>query len=84
MILNSELLAFTSYFFSGWAFLCSLCRKIVAIAGKKNYPWIMVSFEKIENVARKIGEQTKAQAVVLFSSYARNQAGMHSDVDLTF
>ena len=42
----------------------------------------MVSFEKIENVARKIGEQTKAQAVVLFGSYARNQAGMQSDVDL--
>jgi predicted nucleotidyltransferase len=41
----------------------------------------MVSFEKIENVAGKIGEQTKAQAVVLFGSHARNQAGMHSDVD---
>ncbi len=35
----------------------------------------MVSFEKIENVTREIGEQTKAQAVVLFGSYARNQAG---------
>ena len=63
-------------------FLCSLCRKIVAIGCNKNYPWIMVSFEKIESVARKIGEQTKAQAVVLFDSYALNQAGMHSDVDL--
>ena len=43
----------------------------------------MVSFEKIENVARKIGDQTKAQAVILFSSHARNQAGMNSNVDLT-
>jgi len=58
-------------------------RKIVARAGNKNCSRTMVSFEKIENVARKIGEQTKAQAVVLFGSCARNQAGMHSDVDLT-
>jgi predicted nucleotidyltransferase len=50
--------------------------------GNENYPWIMVSFEKIEDVAKKIGEQTKAQAVVLFGSHARSQAGMHSDVDL--
>lgn len=42
----------------------------------------MVSFEKIESVARKIGEQTKAQAVVLFGSHARKQASTESDVDL--
>jgi predicted nucleotidyltransferase len=42
----------------------------------------MVSFEKIENVARKIGDQTKAQAVILFGSYARSHASINSDVDL--
>jgi predicted nucleotidyltransferase len=42
----------------------------------------MVSFNEIENVARKIGEQISAKAVILFGSYARNQAGRHSDVDL--
>jgi hypothetical protein len=34
------------------------------------------------SLCRKIGEQTKAQAVVLFGSHTRNQAGMHSNVDL--
>ena len=42
----------------------------------------MVAFNEIEDVARKIGEQTKARAVVLFGSHARNQAGKDSDVDL--
>jgi predicted nucleotidyltransferase len=42
----------------------------------------MVAFNEIENVARRIGEQTHAKAVVLFGSHARNQAGTHSDVDL--
>jgi len=42
----------------------------------------MVSFNEIKNVARKIGEQINARAVILFGSYARNQPGKHSDVDL--
>jgi predicted nucleotidyltransferase len=42
----------------------------------------MVSFNDIESVAKKIGEQANAKAVILFGSYARNQPGKHSDVDL--
>jgi len=42
----------------------------------------MVSFNEIENVAKKIGQEINAEAVILFGSYARNQAGKHSDVDL--
>ena len=42
----------------------------------------MVGFNEIENVARKIGQQIHAKAVILFGSYARNQPGKHSDVDL--
>jgi len=42
----------------------------------------MVRFNDIENVARRIGKQTEAQAVILFGSHARDQAGTHSDVDL--
>jgi len=42
----------------------------------------MVSFNEIKNVARRIGEQINARAVILFGSYARNQPGKHSDVDL--
>ena len=48
----------------------------------KDYDPVMVAFNEIENVARRIGEQTQAKAVVLFGSHARNQAGTHSDVDL--
>ena len=43
---------------------------------------IMVGFNEIENVARKIGQQIQAEAVILFGSYARKQPGKHSDVDL--
>jgi len=42
----------------------------------------MVSLNDIENVAGKIGEKINAKAVILFGSYARNQPGKHSDVDL--
>ncbi len=42
----------------------------------------MVAFNEIEKVARRIGEHTQAQAVVLFGSHARGQAGADSDVDL--
>ncbi len=42
----------------------------------------MVAFNEIEKVAREIGEQAKAKAVVLFGSHARGQAGKDSDVDL--
>ncbi len=50
--------------------------------GRKTYHLVMVAFNEIENVARRIGEKTHAKAVVLFGSHARNQAGAHSDVDL--
>jgi predicted nucleotidyltransferase len=56
--------------------------KIVAAGGQKSYHPIMVAFNEIENVARRIGEQTQAKAVVLFGSHARDQAGANSDVDL--
>ena len=42
----------------------------------------MVAFNEIERVARRIGEQAGARAVVLFGSHARGQAGVDSDVDL--
>jgi len=42
----------------------------------------MVAFNEIEEVAKKIGERTKAKSVVLFGSHARGQAGTNSDVDL--
>jgi len=42
----------------------------------------MVSFNEIESVAGKIGEKINAKAVILFGSYARNEPGKHSDVDL--
>jgi len=42
----------------------------------------MVAFSEIKEVARRIGQETGAEAVVLFGSHARGQAGMHSDVDL--
>jgi len=47
-----------------------------------HYHSAMVAFNEIEAVARKIAEQTKAKAVVLFGSHARGQAGKDSDVDL--
>ncbi len=56
--------------------------KIVATGGQKNYHSIMVAFNEIENVARRIGDKTNAKAVVLFGSHARNQAQENSDVDL--
>jgi len=56
--------------------------KTVAITDKVNYHQVMVSFNEIENAARKIGQHIHAKAVILFGSYARNQPGKHSDVDL--
>jgi predicted nucleotidyltransferase len=47
----------------------------------ENYHQAMVSFNDIENVARTIGKQINAKAVILFGSYARKQPGKHSDVD---
>ena len=57
-------------------------QKKVARTGKDHYYLVMVSFNEIENVARKIGQKINAKAVLLFGSYARNQPGKHSDVDL--
>lgn len=52
------------------------------MTGNDNYYVTMVSFNEIENVAKKIGQEINAEAVILFGSYARNQPGKHSDVDL--
>jgi predicted nucleotidyltransferase len=52
------------------------------VTGNNNYYATMVSFNEIENVAKKIGQEIDAEAVILFGSYARNQPGKHSDVDL--
>ena len=52
------------------------------MTGNNNYYATMVSFNEIENVAKKIGQEIDAEAVILFGSYARNQPGKHSDVDL--
>jgi len=52
------------------------------VTGNDNYYVTMVSFNEIENVAKKIGQEINAEAVILFGSYARNQPGKHSDVDL--
>ena len=42
----------------------------------------MVQEEEIRRVAKRIGEATQAQQVVLFGSYARGQVTPDSDVDL--
>jgi predicted nucleotidyltransferase len=55
---------------------------MLATAGGNDYHPTMVAFTEIEKAARKIGEQAKAKAVVLFGSHARGQAGADSDVDL--
>ena len=55
---------------------------MAAIAGGIGYHSIMVAFNEIEKVAQRIGEQSRASAVVLFGSHARGQAGTDSDVDL--
>jgi len=60
----------------------SVVNYIVAKATENSYYSSMVAFYEIEEVARKIGEHTRAKAVVLFGSHARGQAGMDSDVDL--
>jgi predicted nucleotidyltransferase len=54
----------------------------IAVHATGRYHLVMVAFNEIEDVARKIGEQSKARAVILFGSHARNQAGTDSDVDL--
>jgi len=41
----------------------------------------MINQTAIENAARRIGEKINAQAVILFGSHARGDAGATSDVD---
>jgi predicted nucleotidyltransferase len=41
----------------------------------------MVSFNQIEEAGRKIGQKANAKVVILFGSYARGEAGKHSDID---
>jgi len=42
----------------------------------------MVALNEIEHVAKRIGEEAGAEAVLLFGSHARGQADKDSDVDL--
>lgn len=42
----------------------------------------MIKAEDIRRVAAQIGEAAQAEQVILFGSYARDQATEHSDVDL--
>ena len=55
---------------------------MVARTRENSYHPVMVAFNEIEKIAKKIGEQAKARTVVLFGSHARGQAGTDSDVDL--
>ncbi len=41
----------------------------------------MVRFNDIQKAARRIGDAINAEAVILFGSYARGDAGENSDVD---
>ena len=41
----------------------------------------MVSMTDIKNVAKRIGDAAGAEAVILFGSHARGDAGQSSDVD---
>lgn len=54
----------------------------VAITAKIDYHSTMVALNEIKKVAEIIGENTGAEAIVLFGSHARGQAGENSDVDL--
>jgi uncharacterized protein len=42
----------------------------------------MVAFNQIKKFGRQIGEQFKAERVILFGSYARGNSTTDSDVDL--
>jgi len=42
----------------------------------------MVALHDIQNVARRLGEVTRAERVILFGSHARDEADEGSDVDL--
>ena len=42
----------------------------------------MIQQEDILRVAKRIGDSTHAERVILFGSHARGQASAHSDVDL--
>jgi predicted nucleotidyltransferase len=42
----------------------------------------MVSMAQIRSLARQVGEQFRAQKVILFGSYAEGNANRNSDVDL--
>ncbi len=45
------------------------------------YPISMVVMANIEEVAKHIGSNANAEAVILFGSYARGNANENSDVD---
>ena len=42
----------------------------------------MIDRREIERVAKRLGSAANAEQVILFGSYARNEANEHSDVDL--
>jgi len=42
----------------------------------------MVAMTEIKRAAKRLGDKARAERVILFGSYARGQAGDHSDVDL--
>jgi predicted nucleotidyltransferase len=42
----------------------------------------MVAMTEIKRAAKQLGDKARAERVILFGSYARGQAGDHSDVDL--
>lgn len=42
----------------------------------------MVAMNQIEEFGRRVGEEFRAQRVILFGSYARGTAGPDSDVDI--
>jgi len=56
-------------------------RKNVEVSNKMYYPISMVVMANIEEVAKHIGSNANAEAVILFGSYARGNANENSDVD---
>jgi predicted nucleotidyltransferase len=56
-------------------------KKVVEIFGEIHYSVDMVNMTNIEDVAKRIGSQINAEAVILFGSYAKGTANENSDVD---
>ena len=54
---------------------------IIEIIAHLHYPVSMVNLSEIKSVAKRIGRAINADAVILFGSYARDEANENSDVD---